>query len=70
MSTLYSEPLLTNEVELFPKFVPEVYQDFFNVFSQEEANNMPPHSHIYPVSGTELSLLWEILNDMLCKGSI
>jgi len=62
-----------------------VYQDFFNVFSQEEAKHMPPHhefdheihiendqtpphSHIYPLSGTELGLLHEFLDDMLGKG--
>jgi len=27
---------------LFTKVVPEGYQDFFDVFSQEEAKNMPP----------------------------
>src|SRR5882724_10818540 len=42
-STLHSEPLPTNEVELFAKVVPETYQDFFDVFSREEAKNMPPH---------------------------
>src|SRR5882724_13637400 len=26
-----------------PKSSPEAYTDFFNVFSQEEAKNMPPH---------------------------
>jgi len=31
---------------------------------------MPPHSHIYPLSGTELSLLCEFLDDMLGKGFI
>src|SRR5467141_1589393 len=86
-TALHSEPLPTNEAELFAKVVPEVYQDFFNVFSQEEANNMPPHrefdhkiylendqtpphSHIYPLSGTELGLLREFLDDMLGKGFI
>src|SRR5882724_3120535 len=71
MSTLHSEPLPTDEAELFAKVVPEAYQDFFDVFSREEAKNMPPHrefdheihiendqtpphSHIYPLSGTEL----------------
>src|SRR5467141_3766229 len=84
---LHSEPLPTDEAELFAKVVPEVYQDFFDVFSQEEANKMPPHrkfdhkihlktdqtplhSHIYPLSGTELGLLHEFLNDMLGKGFI
>ena len=74
-------------MELFAKVVPEAYQDFFDVFSQEEAKNMPPHhefdheihlendqtpphSHIYPLSGTELSLLHEFLDDMLGKGFI
>jgi len=72
-------------VELFTKVIPEVYQYFFDVFSQEEAKNMPhcnfdheihlenaqtPHSHIYPLSGTELSLLHEFLDDILCKGFI
>ena len=32
-STLHSEPLPTDEAELFTKVIPEVYQDFFNVFS-------------------------------------
>ena len=31
---------------------------------------MPPHSHIYPLSGTELSTLCKFLNDMLGKGFI
>ena len=43
MSALHAEPLLINEAELFAKVVPEAYQDFLDVFSQEEANNMPPH---------------------------
>jgi len=30
----------------------------------------PPHSHIYLLSGTELSLLCELLDDMLSKGFI
>src|SRR5882724_4357244 len=30
----------------------------------------PPHSHIYPLSGTELCLLHEFLDDMLGKGFI
>jgi len=64
-----------------------VYQDFFNVFSREEAKNMPPHcefdhkihlendqtpphSHIYPLSGTELSLLREFIDDILGKGHL
>jgi len=29
---------------------------------------MPPHSHIYLLSGTELGLLWEFLNNILGKG--
>jgi len=33
-SALHTEPLPTNEVELFAEVVPEVYQDFFDVFSQ------------------------------------
>src|SRR5882724_5922490 len=86
-SALHTEPLPTDEAELFAKVVPEAYQDFFDVFSREEANNMPPHrefdheihiendqtpphSHIYPLSGTELSLLREFLDDMLSKGFI
>jgi len=32
-STLHSEPLPTKKEELFAKFVPEAYQDFFDVFS-------------------------------------
>src|SRR5882724_5769775 len=40
MSTLHSEPLPTNEAELFTKVIPEAYQDFFDMFSQEEAKNM------------------------------
>src|SRR5882724_1615644 len=35
-----------------------------------ENDQMPPHSHIYPLSGTELCLLCEFLDDMLCKGFI
>ena len=31
---------------------------------------MPPHSHVYPLSGTELSTLHEFLDDMLGKGFI
>src|SRR6266481_4836600 len=31
---------------------------------------MPPHSHIYPLSGTELVALREFLDDMLSKGFI
>src|SRR5467141_1793662 len=42
-TALHSEPLPTYEAELFAKVVPEVYQDFFDVFSWEEAKNMPPH---------------------------
>ena len=30
----------------------------------------PPHSHIYPLLGTELGILWEFLDDMLGKGFI
>src|SRR5882672_3969557 len=33
-------------------------------------NQTPPHSHIYPLSGTELSLLCEFIDDMLGKGFI
>ena len=33
-------------------------------------DQMPPHSHIYPLSGTELSTLREFLDDMLGKGFI
>ena len=33
-------------------------------------DQMPPHSHIYPLSGTELSLLCKFLDDMLGKGFI
>jgi len=33
-----------------------------------ENDQTPLHSHIYPLSGTELSLLCEFLNDMLGKG--
>src|SRR5882724_2565206 len=35
-----------------------------------ENDQTPPHSHIYPLSGTELSLLHEFLDDMLSKGFI
>jgi len=86
-SALHAEPLPTDKAELFAKVVPEAYQDFFDVFSREEAKNMPPHrkfdheihiendqtpphSHIYPLSGTELGLLREFLDDMLGKGFI
>ena len=47
MSALHSEPLPTNKAELFTKVVPEAYKDFFDVFSREEANNMPPHRKFY-----------------------
>ena len=30
----------------------------------------PPHSHIYPLSSTELGILQEFLDDMLGKGFI
>jgi len=33
MSALHSEPLPTDEAELFAKVVPEAYKDFFDVFS-------------------------------------
>jgi len=85
-TALHSEPLPTNEAELFSKVIPEAYHDFFDVFSREEAKNMPPrhefdhqihlendqmppHSHIYLLSGTELSLLREFIDDMLGKAS-
>ena len=32
-SALHSEPLPTDEAELFAKVVPEAYQDLFDVFS-------------------------------------
>ena len=35
-----------------------------------ENDQMPPHSHIYLLSGTELSTLREFLDDMLGKGFI
>ena len=35
-----------------------------------ENDQMPPHSHSYPLSGTKLSTLHEFLNDMLGKGFI
>jgi len=35
-----------------------------------ENDQMPPHSHIDLLFGTEFSLLWELLNDMLSKGFI
>ena len=35
-----------------------------------ENDQMPPHSHIYLLSGTELSLLHEFLDAMLGKGFI
>src|SRR5882724_11359664 len=86
-TALHSEPLPTDEAELFAKVVPEAYHAFFDVFSREEAKNMPPrrefdhqihlendqtppHSHIYPLSGTELGLLREFIDDMLGKGFI
>src|SRR5882724_5723694 len=87
MSTLHSEPLPTDKAELFAKVIPEVYHNFFDVFSREEAKNMPPHcefdhqihlendqtpphSHIYLLSGTQLGLLCEFIDDMLGKGFI
>src|SRR5882672_8046400 len=87
MTALHSEPLATDEAELFAKIVLKVYQDFFDVFSQDEAKNMPPHrdfdhkihlennqtpphSHIYLLTGTELGLLREFLDNMLGKGFI
>ena len=33
-------------------------------------DQIPPHSHIYPLSGTELGLPHEFLDDMLGKGFI
>ena len=30
----------------------------------------PAHSHIYPLSGTALGILWEFLDNMLGKGFI
>src|SRR5882724_6201475 len=33
-------------------------------------NQTPPHSHIYPLSGTELGLLHKFLSNMLGKGFI
>jgi len=33
-------------------------------------DQMPPHSHIYMLSGTELNLLYKFLDDMLSKGFI
>src|SRR5882672_10849884 len=41
MTALHPEPLPIDEAELFTKVVPKVYQDFFDVFSWEEAKNMP-----------------------------
>jgi len=35
-----------------------------------EDDQMPPHCNIYPLSGTELGVLREFLNDMLSKGFI
>ena len=35
-----------------------------------ENDQVPPHSQIYPLSGTELGLLWEFLDNMLSKGFI
>ena len=35
-----------------------------------ENDQAPPHSHIYPLSGTELGLLREFIDDMLGKGFI
>ena len=35
-----------------------------------ENDQMPPHSYIYPLSGTKLSTLREFLDDMLGKGFI
>src|SRR5882724_6887507 len=35
-----------------------------------ENDQMPPHSHIYTLSGTEPTLLCEFLDDMLSKGFI
>ena len=35
-----------------------------------ENDQMPPHSHIYPLSGTKLGVLHEFLDDMLEKGFI
>src|SRR5882724_3634214 len=35
-----------------------------------ENDQTPPHSHIYMLSGTELGLLHEFLDDMLGKGFI
>jgi len=43
MSALHSEPLPTDEVEIFAKVVPEAYQDLFDVFSEKRLRTWPPH---------------------------
>ena len=35
-----------------------------------ENDQAPPHSHIYPLSGTELGILREFLDNMLGKGFV
>jgi len=42
MSALHAEPFYQWGRTLCQS-LPEAYQDFFDVFSQEEAKNMPPH---------------------------
>ena len=52
------------EVKLMPPHHP--YDHMIDL----ENDQMPPHSHIYPLSGTELRTLFKFLNDMLGKGFI
>jgi hypothetical protein len=40
---LHQEPLPEDEMEMFKKVVPEVYHDFFNIFSHAKAKTFPPH---------------------------
>ena len=52
------------EAKLMPPHHP--YDHTINL----ENDQMPPHSHIYLLSGTELSTLHEFLDNMLGKGFI
>src|SRR6266481_1240918 len=50
------------------KFMPP-HQPYDHTIDLKD-DQMPPHSHIYPLSGTELIALCEFLDDMLSKGFI
>ena len=52
------------EAKLMPPHQP------YNHTIDLENDQVPPHSHIYPLLGMELGILWEFLDDMLRKGFI